>query len=281
VLPFKPISADARDEYFELGMADALITKLGSLKGIIVRPTTSVRRYADVEQDAMAAGQELQVESVLVGSTQRLGDRVRLTVQLVNVSDGRSLWSYKCDDYCADIFTAQDSISEKIATALALKLNDEERRRLSRHDTENLDAYDLYLKGRYRWDRGTVKEVLRSIEYFEQAIKLDPNYTLAYTGLADAYFYLEGLGAFPSKEVGPKARYAALKALELDEGLAETHASLGLIKHWHDWDWVGAEREFKRVELHPNSLCAQPLWKCLADTGRFDEASQNEKGSGA
>src|SRR5262249_40543634 len=114
VLPFKPISAEAGDAYLELGMADALITKLSGLREVIVRPTTSVRKYADVEQDPVAAGRELQVESVLVGSTQRLGDRVRVTVQLVNVSDGHPRWAYKCDDYCSDIFTAQDAISEKV-----------------------------------------------------------------------------------------------------------------------------------------------------------------------
>src|SRR5262249_7845489 len=154
-LPFKPITPDTRDADFELGMADALITKLSGLREVIVRPTTSVRKYADVEQDPVAAGRALKVEAVLVGSTQRVGNRVRVNVQLINVSDGRQLWAYKCDDYCTDIFTAQDAISEKVASVLELNLTGEEQKILAKRYTENAEAYELYLRGRFWWNQRT------------------------------------------------------------------------------------------------------------------------------
>jgi DNA-binding winged helix-turn-helix (wHTH) protein/TolB-like protein/cytochrome c-type biogenesis protein CcmH/NrfG len=274
VLPFKPLSADAGDEYLGLGMADTLITRLSNLQQLIVRPTSAVRKYSSPEQDPLAAGREQQVDAVLEGSIQRSGEKIRVTVRLLDVTDGKPLWAHQSDEQQTDLFAVQDAICEEVTQALMLKLTVEQRQRLTKRYTENAKAYQLYLRGRYHWDKGTTKETKKATEYFQQAITLDPNYTLAYTGLADAYFFLHGYGAAPPREVMPKAKAAVSRALELDETLAEAHTSQGLIKHMFDWDFAGAEQAFKRgIEINPNSATAHHLYgKCVADTGRFNES---------
>lgn len=277
VLPFASLNTGAQDEYVGLGMADALITKLSGLRQLIVRPTTSVRRYADVEQDPIAAGRQLQVESVLVGSTQKSGDRLRLTLQLVNVEDGRSLWSYKCDDSCSDIFTAQDSISEKVAEALTVRLAGEELKQLSKHYTENTEAFNLYQLGRYHLDRRSGKQVEKSVEYFDKAIEVDPGYALAYAGLSEAYVSLILFRRDLPVNLIPKAKAAALRAIELDDNLAEGHISLALAltcDFARGYDTALTEREFKRaIELSPNSVLARRWYALfLAEELRFGEA---------
>src|SRR5262249_1695113 len=157
------------DEYFGLGMTDALITRLGNLRQIIVRPTTSVRRYAEQEKDPLAAGMEQQVDAVLEGSIQRSGDRVRVAVRLLSVRDGSSLWAYKCDEYCTDVFAVQDAISEKVAAALVLQLSPAERERLTQRYTSDAEAFQAYLMGRYFWNKRTEEGMKKSLEYFEQA----------------------------------------------------------------------------------------------------------------
>jgi TolB-like protein/DNA-binding winged helix-turn-helix (wHTH) protein len=251
VLPFKPLSADGSDEYLGLGMADTLITKLSNLRQILVRPTSSVRKYMATDQDPLAAGREQRVDAVLEGSIQRLGDKMRLTVRLLNVEDGSSLWAYKCDEYCTDIFALQDRVSERVAGVLALELTGEDRKLLAKRYTDNTEAYQLYLKGRYYLGKYDEEGFKRGLESFKQAIDLDPNYALAYAGLADAYYGLSNL-YLPPAEAMPKARSEAMKALELDETLAEAHASLALVKAQYEWEWAGAEREYKRArELNP------------------------------
>ncbi len=274
VLPFKPLSADDSDEYLGLGMADSLITELSNIKQIVVRPTSAVRKYGGLEQDPIAAGREQGVDAVLEGSIQRSGERMRVTVRLMNVRDGTALWAYKCDGQCADIFALQDLISEDVAQALTLKLTGEEYKRLTKRYTGSKAAYQSYIKGRYFWNKRTEEGFRKGIEYFEQAIANDPDYALAYAGMADCYNLLSSYYMLPQKETYPKAKAAAIKALEIDNAIAEAHVSLAYVKLNYDWDWAGAEREYKRaIDLSPNYATAHQwyAWQLML-MGRGDEA---------
>lgn len=274
VLPFKPIVELSRDEALELGMADTLIARLSSSGKLIVRPLSSVRRYGGLEQDPQAAGRELGVESVLDGSLQRSADRIRLTARLINVVDGASLWVGTFDEKATDVFAVQDAISERVAVALALPLSNEERQHLTKRYTENIEAYDLYLKGRYYWSKLIPPEVRRSIQFFQQATDLDPTYALAYAGIAEAYRSLPISSDVPPDDAFPLAHAAAAKALEIDEMLADVHATLSIVNSWYDWDWISAEREAKRaIDLNPNSSEAHRANALLLSTlGRQKEA---------
>ena len=279
VLPFKPLVPSDRDEYLEMGMVDVLITKLSNIRQLKVRSISTVRKYADLQEDPVAAGRELQVEAVLDGSIQRVGDRVRVTVRLLNVQDGTSMWADKFDEPFTNIFALQDSISQRVAAALPLNLSGEEKARLSRHDTENTEAYQLYLKGRYFWNKQTEESFRKGIDYFNQAIGDDPNYALAYAGMSDCYALLSDFGFVPPIEGFPKAKEAATRALAIDEQLAEAHTSLGHVKRDYDWDWPGAEQEFKRaIELNPNYPSARQWYAVyLSSLGRHQEATAEIK----
>ncbi|HWN08985.1 MAG TPA: tetratricopeptide repeat protein [Pyrinomonadaceae bacterium] len=273
VLPFKLLGGGAGDEHLGLGIADALITKFSNTRHITVRPTSAMRKFDIGEQNAATAGRELGVEAVLEGTIQRAGDRLRLTVQLVRAQDGTPLWAEKFDAKFSDVFAMQDSISEQVATALMLKLTSEERQRLAKRYTSNAAAYEAYLRGRYFWSKRTPDAYKKAIEYFGQAISIDPTYALAYAGLADCYQILPPYGSVPP-DARAKARSAALKALQLDDNLAEAHASMGVIKHAFDWDFAGAEVEFKRaIDLNPNYPLAR-LWYAqhLAHLGKREES---------
>lgn len=274
VLPFKFLGADGSDEYLGLGIADALITKLTNVRHIIVRPTSAVLRYGGLKSDSIAVGQELRVELVLEGSVQRQADRIRVTVQIVSLKDEAPVWAGKFDAQFTDLFSIEDSISEQVTQALTVKLTSEERWRLSKHYTENTEAYQLYLKGRYFWNNWTEGGLKKAIEYFQQAIDKDPSYALAYAGLADSYGLLGEYGVLPPNDAQLRAKAAAMKALGIDETLAEAHALLGLLKEDYEWDQVGAEREFKRaIELKPNYATAHFYYAMyLGRVSRFDES---------
>src|SRR5262249_53672687 len=227
VLPFKPIHIEPNDQYLGLGMADALITRLSSLRDIVVRPTDAVRRYDGFDRDSVEAGRELAVEGVLSGSVQRLGSRLRVTLQLVQVKNGAPLWSGQFDEESTDVFALEDSMSRQIAGALAVKLSGQESKRLVGHGTENAAAFELYLKGRYYWGQNTPATVQKAIECFQQAINLDHSYALAYVGIADSYA-VAASGLRPAERF-PRAREAASRAISLDEDLAQAHASVGYI----------------------------------------------------
>lgn len=279
VLPFKPLVAEGRDESLELGMADALVTRLSNLRNIIVRPTSTVRRYSDLGQDPVVAGKELEVEAVLEGSIQRSEGRVRVTVRLVDVRDGSSLWADKFDETFTDIFKIQDAISEKVAQSLRLELTRTERNLLSRHYTENSEAHQSYMMGRYYWTKSNPEGWVKAVEYFNRAVEQDPKYALAYTGLADAYVSL-AFDVLPQPEAVSKARESALRAMELDSTLAEAHVSLARIKAYFDWSWDDAEREFERaIELNPNSANSYREYGLyLSCIGRNEEAiAQTER----
>jgi TolB-like protein/Flp pilus assembly protein TadD len=279
VLPFNSLGSGGEDEFLNLGMADALITKLSNLRQIVVRPTSAVRKYAGAEQDPVAAGRELKVTSVLEGSIQRLGERIRVTVQLVSVEDGSPLWAEKFDEKLADIFALQDSISQRIAERLALKLTGEDMQRLTKRYTRNAEAYQLYLRGVFYREKLSEDALKKAVHYFEQATVADPNYALAYAGLASAYEPLSFFGYLPISEARPKISAAVTKALELDDALAEAHNESGVFKLYYEWDWAGGESAFRRaLELNPNYALAHHMYaNLLKGEGRFDEAIAERK----
>lgn len=274
VLPFKPLVAQNRDEPLEMGMADTLIAKLSNIREVNIRPISSVRKYASPDQDAVAAGREQKVDAVLDGSIQKSSEKIRTTVRLVRVADGALLWTGQFDEKLTDIFVVQDSISERVAAALAVRLASGEKERLLAHNTENPDAYQLYLKGRFQLNRLTDDGFLKGRDYFQQAIDKDPRYALAFASLAVAYNMLGDFDVLAPKEVYPKARDAATKALGLDESLAEAHVALGAVKLEYDWDFAAADQEFRRgIELNPSSSEAHKMQgHYLSAIGRFDEA---------
>lgn len=274
VLPFKPLVSSTRNEDLEMGMAESMITRLGNLRQVVVRPTSSVRKYTGLEQDAVAAGRELQVDSVLDASIQRSGDRLRIVARLVSVRDGSLLWSDKFDERLSDIFLIQDRISERITDALRLKLSGPEKSSLAKRYTDNVEAYQLYLQGRQLWNKRSKESFLKAIQYFEQAISRDANYALAYSGIADSYYLLGYLRLLDQQDAFRLAREAAVKAIKIDDDLAEAHTSLARIKDLYDRDWRGAEQEYKRaIEINPNYATARHWYsRHLLGRGEIDRS---------
>jgi DNA-binding winged helix-turn-helix (wHTH) protein/TolB-like protein/Flp pilus assembly protein TadD len=281
VLPLKPLNSDPNDEYLGLGMADALITRLGGLHQVVVRPVSEVRKYAKTEQDPIAAGRELKVDTVLDGSIQRLGDRTRITVRALRVDDGTQLWADAFDEKLSDMFALEDSISQKVAGALALNVTSEEQRELSRPSTQSSEAYELYLKGRYFWNKRTNEGLLKGVSYFEQALQIDPQFALSYAGIADSYVLLgsSSHSQIPPREAMSRAKAAAEKALAIDNSLAEAHASLAFATLNYDWDWPAVEKEFHRaLELGPNQYRTHHWFShYLTAMGRTQEALGESK----
>jgi len=277
VLPFKVLSSDKGDEYLSLGLADALITSLSQTRQVIVRQTDAVAKYQNTGKDPLEAGREQGVDAVLEGQVQRIGDRVRVTARLVRTTDGTSLWADRFEEKFTNIFAVEDAVAEKVArtTILAMKgAGEVSTERLTKRYTENNEAYEAYLKGRYMWNKRTVDSLQKALAYFQQAIRLDPNYSLAYVGLADTYTLLSFFTLAAPSDAFPKAKAAAEKALAIDSTLAEAYTALGQFKAYYEWDWNGAEDQFQKgIALNPN----YPLlhhWRSLnlIAMGRMDEA---------
>jgi TolB-like protein len=281
VLPFQPLMPTERDASLELGMADTLITRLSCIRGLIMRPLNAVRKYADFNQDAQLAGRELGVDSVLEGSLQHSGNKVRVTVRLLNVSNGASLWAGTFDEEMTDIFALQDAISERVVQALALELSTDDRKRLTKRFTENIKAYRLYLNGRYYWWKSSPEEYSKSRDYFHRAVEEDPSYALGYCGLNSFYGFGAAWGLLPPDEGWPKAEWAITKALSLDDNLAEAHLGLAALKMVYYLDWAGAEKEAKRaIELNPGFDEIHYMYSFyLLAMGRFDESISEAKGA--
>jgi len=280
VLPFHSI--DEELPHLGLGLADVLINRLGMLSELAVRPTSAVRKYSEgPAPNPATAGRELGVDAVLEGNIQRDGDRVRVTVQLLRVSDGASLWSGKFDQSYRDLFTLEDAIGGQVANGLAVDLTAPERERLRRRYTQNQEAWQAYLRGRYLWSRRTPEGYSKAIAEFEQAARIDPSYALAYAGLADAYALLSSNPnqALPRAAAMEKARAAALKAIALDGDLAEAHTALAFILMHYDWKCAEAEKEYQRaISLNPSYATAHQ-WRAinLLVTGHPDESVQELK----
>lgn len=274
VLPFKPLQTASQDAVLELGMADTLITRLSRVPGISVRPTSAVSPYAGQPTDAVRAGRALRADAVVEGSLQRSNDRLRVSVRLVSVANGRVIWGELFDTVETDVFAVEDAIARRVAEALTPQLSPLARARLAKRDTDDLAAYHAYLKGRYFWNRRTESDFHKAIASFAQAIKADSDYALAYAGLADCYSLLGIWGAEPPRKTLDQARVAALRAVALADAPGEAHASAALVKWVYDWDWDGAEEAFQRaVALNPSYATGHQWYAYyLASRERFDEA---------
>lgn len=272
VLPFIALRRGKDDAYLGAGLADALITRLGSTGRVVVRPTSAVLRYAD--RDPREAGRELQVDAVLEGKVQRRGGRLRITVQLVPLRAGTAAWAETFDEDVTNVFAVQDRIAGQVARALDLRLGAPERERLTRRHTDDAGAYEAYLKGRYFWSRFTGEWLERALGFFREAAEKDPGFCLPHAGLADAYLVLGFSGLVSPKDAWALAGEEARKALAIDDGVADAHVSLAYVHLFQDWDWRRAGAELERaVALSPNSV-APRHWRALYldMLGRFDEA---------
>lgn len=274
VLPFESLGAEQDHEYLGLGITDALITKLSNISRIVVRPTDSVLKYSDAKPTMVDLGKTLKVDALLDGRVQRAEDRIRVTVQLVRSSDGVPLWAEAFDDRFTNFFAVQDSISQKVAQAMLEELTGEERRLLGKKPTESTEAYQLYLKGRFFWNKRTGESLEKSLEYFSEATRVDPQFALAYAGMAEAYVILNLYSVEQRRDAFPKAREAALRALALDDTLAAAYTALALVKLEYDYDWSGAEQAYRTaLSLNPNYATAHHWFsEYLAFQGRFEES---------
>jgi DNA-binding winged helix-turn-helix (wHTH) protein/TolB-like protein/Tfp pilus assembly protein PilF len=268
VLPFKALGKS--EAVLELGLADTLIARLNR-SPLIVRPISAVRQYVDPRTDAVAAGRALKVDAVLDGTVQQSSDRVRITATLRRVRDGIVLWSGSFDDRADNVFTAEDSIAVQVASAIVPRLTTEAAERLTLRATSRPEAMREYLLGRFFWNRHDGDGLRKAVDHFERAIELDPEYALAYAGLADAYLLVRDYDL--QHDTVPRARAAALRALELDPTLAEAHTSLALVATNFEWDWAEAGRRYRRaIELSPNYAVAHAWYgEYLAFMGRFEE----------
>jgi TolB-like protein/DNA-binding winged helix-turn-helix (wHTH) protein len=274
VLPLANLSGDPEQEYFADGMTDALITNLGKIGALRVISRTTVMHFKGAKKTLPEIARELNVDAIVEGTVLRSGERVRITANLVQAATERHLWADSYERDLRDILALQSDVARAIAGEIKIKLAPEQQARLANVRTVNPEAHELYLKGRYFWNKRTEEGVKKSLDYFEQAIRKDPGFALPYAGLADSYRILGTWEFLPPKEAYPKAKAAAQRALEIDRTLAEAHASLGMIRIEYDWDWSSSEDEFKRaIQLNPNYATAHQWYaQYLSLVGRHDEA---------
>jgi len=268
VLPFTYAGTDSADENLGFTMADTLISRLKNLREITVLSAVAVRKFAAANRDPAAAGRELKVDAVLDASMHHENQRIRIDLRLVNSADGATLWTGEENELIDSVTATQDRVVDRVALALGPYLNV-----LTKRYVQNSEAYRLYMNGRYHWTQNTRQDLEKSLDYFNKAIEKDPNYAPAYAGIADLYTSIVA-DPLPKDETIPKARQAVTKALALDDNLADAHVSLARIRAYYDWDWSGAESEFRRaIELEPNSgLAHGEFGSWLAGMGRSDEA---------
>ena len=274
VLPFENASRDPEHEYLSDGIAGSLINILATVPKLRVMAQSTVFRYKGRRIDPQAVGRELNVRAVLTGRIMQSGGSLRIGSELVDVATGSQLWGAQYDRKPGDIFAIQDDISNEISGKLRLKLTRAEKKRLTKRQTDDAEAYRLYLKGRHHWNRWTEDGFYKAIEYFEQAVEKDPGYALAYTGLADSYVLLGWNGYLPPKEAFPKGKMAAMEALRLDPDLGEARTPLAAVLWLHDWQWQEAQMEFERsLALNPAHPTANHWYaEYLMTMGRHVEA---------
>jgi len=272
VLPFQNGGADADTEYLSDGVTEGVINKLSELPKLKVMARSTVFRYKGREIDPRVVGRDLRVRAVLSGRVKHVGDRIVITVELVDALDGSHLWGEQYNRQIADLVTLQEEMSQEIAEKLRIRLTGAEKKRLRKKSTDNTAAYQLYLKGRYQWNKRTEESLKRGIAHFEEAIESDPSFAGAYAGLADSYLTLATNIPLPPREAMPKAKAAASRALEIDGALAEAWASLAAVKWWYEWDWDGAEAAYRSaIKLNPNYATAHDGYAMLlCARGRFD-----------
>lgn len=275
VLPLKMLNrfttADTGDEFLGIGLADALISRLSGVQRLVVRPTSSILPFSD--EEPFLAGQQLGVDYVLDGNIRRAGNRIRVSMQLLDVAENSTLWAKAFDEELIDVLDLEDLISGNVATALLPQLTGDERKRLEKRGTNKPEAYEAYLRGRYFWSRFTDDGIVKSVEAFHRAIELDPDYALPYVGIADFYNWAAIFGQIPSKEAFPQAQAAARRALDIDNSLGEAYAVLAFSTLLYEWNWTAAEQLVKRaLEFSPNHSFAHECYSNhLVSQGRFEE----------
>jgi TolB-like protein/Flp pilus assembly protein TadD len=277
VLPFQNRSSEPDTDYLSDGLAESLIYRLSQLPNLKVSPTSSVFLFKNKEIDPIKIGNQLGVNAVLSGRIVQRGDSLTISAELVDVRQNKLLWGEQYEGKVSEVLQTQREIAREIVEKLKLRVSGEEKA-LAKHYTDDNEAYQLYMKGRFYWNKRTSVALHKSVEYYEQAIQRDPNFALAYAGLADTYALLGGPeagGDMRPSESLPKAKAAALKAIQIDESLAEPHVSLGHVRYFYDRDWVSAEREFKRaIELNPTYPVAHHWYAIFLSTfpGRLPES---------
>jgi DNA-binding winged helix-turn-helix (wHTH) protein/TolB-like protein/Tfp pilus assembly protein PilF len=273
VLPFEVVGDETGGEALGVGLADALVTRLSNVEGLIVRPLSTVRRFGRTT-DPLGVARALRADAALEGTLHIREGRARAGLRLIRAADGRALWADTIESRADRLFALEDSLAGEVAAKLAVRLTEVDRRGQDLHSELNPAAHRLYVNGRYEWSRRNRVGFERAAEYFRQAIDLDPRYARAYAGLADCYLLLGGYAHYPQLEMLPKAKATALRALELDPRLAEAHATLGLIAQNLDWDWTETERQYRdSIRLAPNYATAHHWYaEFLSIMGRFDDA---------
>jgi len=273
VLPFENETDDSEIDYLSPGIADSVIKNLSQVAGLRVLAFSTVSRYQRRDIDPRTLGRELEVFAVVTGRIRRLGDTLIVATELVDTSDGSRLWGEEYRVPQTDVLAIQERISREISEKLRARLTVAQRRLIVKRYTADPEAYRLYLKGRFHWNKRTSDGLTRGIDYFEKSIERDPSYALAYSGLADCYNLLSLYSVLPPKDTMPKAKAAAIKALEIDPSLAEAHTSLAYTSLYYDWNWTAAEEEFQRaLAINPNYATAHHWYhECLTAMGRFDE----------
>lgn len=268
------MSSDTKDEIFSDGMTEELISALSKIAELRVIARASVMRYKGSTKTIGEIGRELNVSAILGGSVRKAGNKIRIGVQLADTGTEEQLWSAKYDRDLEDVFTIQSEIAQKVADELEVQIRSNERQMLEKKPTESNQAFSLYLEGRHFLNKRTEVDLKKAVELFEEALKKDERYALAFSGIADSLSVLALLEFIPPKQAFPRARAAAERALGIENNSAEAHTSLGLVRFQYDWDWSGAEKEFKRaVEISPSYAPAHQFYAdFLKSQGRFDEA---------
>jgi eukaryotic-like serine/threonine-protein kinase len=279
ILPFVNATGDREAEFLSDGVTETLINTLAQVPGLRVMSRTSVFHYKDKAPNAVSIGRDLKVSAVVVGRVEAVGDRLIVHAELVDTNDNAHLWGNRYQTARADLFTVQQSIATEIASTLRLQLGGREQQLLAKRETTDARAYELYLKGRFQWNKRNAAGLYKAIAFFNQAIEIDPQYANAYAGLADCYNLLDIWAGLPTNETFPRAKAAAQKALAIDDQLAEAHTSLAYAIQTYEWDWPAAEREYRRaIELNPNYATARQWYaELLTALGRFDEAEKQGK----
>jgi serine/threonine protein kinase/tetratricopeptide (TPR) repeat protein len=276
ILPFVNDSGDPNAEYLSDGITESIINSLSRLPGLKVMSRNAVFRFKGKNPDPQEVGRNLKVGAVLMGRLVKLNERLIIKTELIDVADGTQLWGAEYNSSLSDIFSVQDEISRMISSKLQLRLTGKDEENLAKRFTQDTEAYELYLKGRYFWNKRGEAGLRNGIKYFQQAEEKDPNYALAYSGLADSYSLLSDIGVVTPASEMPQAKAAAQKALDIDPMLAEGYTSRGFVKLAYDWDWLGAEADFKRaLELNPKYPTAHQWYASyLVQMGKFDRAKQ-------
>jgi eukaryotic-like serine/threonine-protein kinase len=279
ILPFVNATGDREAEYLSDGITETLINTLAQVPNLRVMSRTSVFHYKDKAPNPVSVGRDLRVSSVVIGRIESVGDRLVVSAELVDASDNALIWGNRYQVARADLFGVQQSIASEIARNLRLQVTGREQQLFAKRHTTDARAYELYLKGRFQWNKRDADGLYKAIEFFNQAIEIDPQYALAYAGLADCYNLLDIWAGLPTKETFPRAKAAAERALAIDDQLAEAHTSLAYAIHTYEWDWPAAEAEYKRaIALNPNYATARQWYaEFLTAVGRFDEAAEQGK----